>query len=52
VVRRTAISLKSTFGPIAERAEADGCPVSRLLTGHDPMIEAPNAVAELILTSF
>jgi hypothetical protein len=41
---------KATFVPIADQAQADGCPVNRPLTGHDPMLEAPNELAELILT--
>lgn len=40
---------KATFGPIADKAEADGCPLSQLNTGHDLMIEAPDDLAALIL---
>jgi pimeloyl-ACP methyl ester carboxylesterase len=36
------------FGAQAQRADADGCRVVELPTGHDMMIEAPRAVADVL----
>ena len=41
---------KAAFGPIAEQAEADGCSIHRLDTGHDMMLEAPEEFADVVLT--
>ena len=40
---------KAAFGPIADKAEADGCAIHRLDTGHDIMIEAPHGLSEMLL---
>ena len=40
---------KAAFGPIADKAEADGCAIHRLDTGHDMMIEAPHGLSEMLL---
>jgi pimeloyl-ACP methyl ester carboxylesterase len=40
---------RAVFAPFAARAAADGCRVVELPTGHDVMIEAPDAVAKLLL---
>jgi pimeloyl-ACP methyl ester carboxylesterase len=40
---------KAAFGPIAEKAEADGCRVHRFDTGHDIMLEAPEDFADVVL---
>ena len=39
------------FGPLAERAEQDGCRLHQLPTGHDLMIERPADVAEILLSA-
>ena len=39
---------KAAFGPIAAAAQADGCRLERLATGHDVMLEAPQALADII----
>jgi hypothetical protein len=40
---------KAAFGPIADKAKADGCAIDRLNTGHDIMLEAPHELADLLL---
>ena len=42
---------KAAFGPIADKAAADGCAIHRLNTGHDIMLEAPHELAEVLLAS-
>lgn len=42
---------KAVFGPIAAKAEADGCRIHRVDTGHDVMLEAPQALADIILAT-
>ena len=42
---------KAAFGPISQKAEADGCRVHRVNTGHDVMIESPTELAEILLTA-
>jgi pimeloyl-ACP methyl ester carboxylesterase len=42
---------KAAFGPIAEQAEADGCSIHRLDTGHDMMLEAPEEFADVVLAT-
>ena len=44
-----AYPAKAAFGPIADKAEADGCAIHRLDTGHDIMIEAPHELCETLL---
>ena len=40
---------RAAFGPIAAAAQADGCRLERLDTGHDVMLEAPRALADILL---
>jgi pimeloyl-ACP methyl ester carboxylesterase len=40
---------KAAFGPIAAKAEADGCRIHRVDTGHDVMLEAPRELADILL---
>lgn len=42
---------KAAFGPIADKAEADGCRIYRFDTGHDIMIEAPQKLADALLAT-
>jgi pimeloyl-ACP methyl ester carboxylesterase len=42
---------KAAFGPIAEKAQADGCQVHRFNTGHDIMLEAPQDFADVLLAT-
>lgn len=44
-----AYPAKAAFGPISERAEADGCRLHRTNTGHDVMLEAPRELADIVL---
>jgi pimeloyl-ACP methyl ester carboxylesterase len=40
---------RAAFGPLARRAEQDGCRLYQLPTGHDLMIERPADVAQILL---
>lgn len=40
---------RAVFGPVAEIAAADGCTVVDVPTGHDVMVEAPDALATVVL---
>jgi pimeloyl-ACP methyl ester carboxylesterase len=42
---------KAAFGPIARKAEADGCQIHRFDTGHDIMLEAPRKFVEVLLAT-
>lgn len=42
---------KAAFGPIANKAEADGCQIHRFDTGHDIMLEAPRKFADVLLAT-
>jgi pimeloyl-ACP methyl ester carboxylesterase len=42
---------KAAFGPIADRAKADGCKVHTFDTGHDIMLEAPQDFADVLLAT-
>ena len=40
---------RAAFAPIASAAQADGCRIEHLATGHDMMLEAPRALADIVL---
>jgi pimeloyl-ACP methyl ester carboxylesterase len=42
---------RAVFAPMAQRAQADGCRLHELPTGHDLMIEASDAVADILLST-
>jgi hypothetical protein len=42
---------KAAFGPIADKAEADGCQIHRFDSGHDIMLEAPREFVDVLLTT-
>jgi hypothetical protein len=42
---------KAVFAPIADRAEADGCQIHSVNTGHDVMLEAPRQLTDIIVTA-
>lgn len=43
-----AYPAKAAFGPISERAQADGCGLHHVPTGHDVMIEAPGQLTDTL----
>ena len=40
---------KAAFGPIADKAHADGCTLQRVDAGHDLMLERPRELADILL---
>ena len=49
--RYRELPAKAAFGPIANKAEADGCQIHRFDTGHDIMLEAPKEFADVLLAT-